>query len=154
MNEFKHIAVTAAEDGDVVIRAGIADADSVAQAESVTQSVPDFAAAQATGQTVDVAAGQAPKQAVDSAVESMPESQVVRPIEAIGSIEPDEERASHPKPESGNQAPHRTAKDDSYHETTLADLESGPMPFAQKVVIIAAVVCIIGALVYYFVFMG
>jgi phage/plasmid primase-like uncharacterized protein len=153
MSEFKHIAVTAAEDDDVVIRAGIADADSVAQAESVTQSVPDFAAAQAPKQAVDSAA-QAPKQAVDSAVESMPESQVVRPIEAIGSIEPGKERASHPKPESGNQAPHRTAKADSYHETTLADLESEPMPFAQKGVIIAAVVCIIGALVYYFVFMG
>lgn len=142
MSEFKHIAVTAAEDDDVVIRAGIADADSVAQAESVTQSVPDFAV------------GQAAKQVVDSATEPMSESQAVKPIDTIGLIEPCEERASLPKPESGNQAPHRTAKADSYHETTLADLESEPMPFAQKVVIIAAVVCIIGALVYYFVFMG
>ena len=42
---------------------------------------------------------------------------------------------------------------DDYHETTLEDLESGGMPFAQRVVIVAAVVCIIGALVYYFVAM-
>ena len=42
---------------------------------------------------------------------------------------------------------------DSYHETTLEDLEGTPMPLAQKIVIIAAVICIIGALVYYFVAM-
>ena len=102
----------------------------------------------------DSAVGQAAKQVVDAAVEPTPEPHAVRPVEAIESIEPCEERASLPKPESGNQAPRRTAKADSYHETTLADLESEPMPFAQKVVIIAAVVCIIGALVYYFVFMG
>ena len=42
---------------------------------------------------------------------------------------------------------------DAYHETTLEDLEPTPMPLAQRIVIIAAVVCIIGALVYYFVAM-
>lgn len=46
----------------------------------------------------------------------------------------------------------RKAKDD-YHETTLEDLEPTKMPFAQRVVIVAAVLCIIGALVYYFVAM-
>ena len=40
-----------------------------------------------------------------------------------------------------------------YQETTLEDLESTSMPLAQRIVIIAAVVCIIGALVYYFVAM-
>ena len=38
-------------------------------------------------------------------------------------------------------------------ETTLADLEGEPMPLAQRIVIAAAIVCIIGAFVYYFMFM-
>ena len=44
-------------------------------------------------------------------------------------------------------------KKDAYRETTLEDLKQEPMPFAQRVVIIAAIVCIIGALIYYFAFM-
>lgn len=47
----------------------------------------------------------------------------------------------------------KAAPSAGYRETTLEDLESSRMPFAQKVVIIAAVVCIIGAIVYYFVAM-
>lgn len=154
MSEFKHIAVTAAEDDDVVIRAGIADVDDTAQAEPVTLNVVDSAVGQVPAHEVDPAAGRVPAHVVGSATEPMPEPQAVRPVEAIESMDPHEERASRSKPESGNRAPRRAAKTDSYHETTLADLESEPMPFAQKVVIIAAVVCIIGALVYYFVFMG
>jgi len=42
---------------------------------------------------------------------------------------------------------------DAYREPTLEDLEPTPMPIAQRIVIVAAVVCIIGALVYYFVAM-
>ena len=42
---------------------------------------------------------------------------------------------------------------DAYRATSLDDLKSSPMPLAQRVVIVAAVVCIIGALVYYFVAM-
>ena len=42
---------------------------------------------------------------------------------------------------------------DEYRETTLEDLDSTPMPLVQRIVIVAAVVCIIGALVYYFVVM-
>ena len=47
---------------------------------------------------------------------------------------------------------HRPAQDE-YREPTLEDLESSPMPIAQKIVIIAAVICIIGALVYCVAFM-
>ena len=47
---------------------------------------------------------------------------------------------------------HRPAKDE-YREQTLEDLDSAPMPTAQKIVIIAAIVCIIGALVYCIAFM-
>ena len=38
-------------------------------------------------------------------------------------------------------------------ETTLEDLESSKMPAMQRAVIIAAIVCIIGAIIYYFVAM-
>ena len=48
----------------------------------------------------------------------------------------------------------KPAARDEYRETTLEDLEGTPMPLAQRVVIIAAVVCIIGALVYYFTVMS
>lgn len=44
-------------------------------------------------------------------------------------------------------------RDDAHRETALEDLESAPLPLTQKIVIIAAVVCIIGALIYYFVAM-
>ena len=42
---------------------------------------------------------------------------------------------------------------DTYHETTLEDLNSTQMPLAQKIVIVAAIVCIIGAVIYYFAFL-
>ena len=38
---------------------------------------------------------------------------------------------------------------DQYQETTLEDLEGAKMPLAQRIVIVAAVICIIGAVVYY-----
>lgn len=69
------------------------------------------------------------------------------------------EEAPDPRPEAELQPEmHRASKstaskDDSYRETTLEDLEQGPMPIAQRVVIVAAIVCIIGALIYYFAFM-
>ena len=44
-------------------------------------------------------------------------------------------------------------KKDAYHETTLEDLNSTQMPLAQKIVIAAAIVCIIGAVIYYFAFL-
>lgn len=49
--------------------------------------------------------------------------------------------AQKPKPESG------------YRETTLEDLQGKPMPLIQKVVIVAAIVCIIGAVIYCVAFM-
>lgn len=61
-------------------------------------------------------------------------------------------RAQAPREEAAEPKPAKTkpAARDAYHETTLEDLERTPMPLAQRIVIIAAVVCIIGALVYYF----
>ena len=47
------------------------------------------------------------------------------------------------------KAPHA----DAYRETTLEDLKGEPMSLTQRIVIIAAVVCIIGAIIYYVAFM-
>lgn len=63
-----------------------------------------------------------------------------------------------PQPQSppASKATKTTVKqppEDGFHETTLEDLQSTSMPFAQKIVIVAAVICIIGAIVYYFVAM-
>ena len=70
-------------------------------------------------------------------------------VEAPAQNAGDEPAAEEPKP-SGSKKD--SSKKDSYHEATLEDLKQEPMP-AQRVVIIAAIVCIIGALIYYFAFM-
>lgn len=61
-------------------------------------------------------------------------------------------------PASGVSAPTRQKADKSprndYQPTTLDDLKGKPMPAMQKIIIIAAVLCIIGAIVYCVAFMG
>lgn len=62
------------------------------------------------------------------------------------------------RPDSADERPERkTAKrprpDDGYRETTLEDLKGEKMSTTQRVVIIAAIICIIGAIVYYLAFM-
>ncbi|MBQ9043703.1 MAG: SURF2 Surfeit locus protein 2 [Eggerthellaceae bacterium] len=66
---------------------------------------------------------------------------------------PAEEPKQQPKPKPAAKSAAKPARKDDYRETTLEDLEGKPMPFAQKVTIIAAIVCIIGAVIYYFAFM-
>lgn len=108
---FKHITVTAPEEEDVVILAGMASSEAAEEAEDVEVAAVD-----------------------DEAVQP----------EAVAQPE-----AVQPKPVKRSKP-----KTDSYHETTLEDLKSTPMPLAQRVVIVAAIVCIIGAVIYCAVFMG
>ena len=129
--EFKHISVTPAEEEDVVIRAGLPE---------VPEDNPAEAGIQVEG---EVEGEDAPGQ------ESAPPADEP-PAEAPVADEPDAEAPPAEAPAGRT----RTKKADDYHETTLADLDSGPMPMAQRIVIIAAVICIIGALAYYFAFMG
>lgn len=115
---FKHIAVTAAEEDDFVIRAGVPDQ---------------------------------PEASLEPELE---ERGTVEPVDSP-EVEVDEE----PEPEvefEPESAPTRkpaAKKKDAYHETTLEDLNSTQMPLAQKIVIAAAIVCIIGAVIYYFAFL-
>ena len=134
-NEFKHIAVTAADEDDFVIKAGIVDDSAPAAVPAETASAPRPAHEQA---------------AVVEHVE--------KPASQESSIDkkPPVQTASEQVPTPANPPRGQTSskKRDTYRETTLEDLESAPMPLAQRIVIIAAVVCIIGAVIYYFAFMG
>ena len=62
-------------------------------------------------------------------------------------------QSDQPVPEPTKAKPSTQKKRDDYREATLEDLKSQPMPLAQKIVIAAAVVCIIGAIVYYLLFL-
>lgn len=108
---FKHITVTAPEEEDVVILAGMASSEPAEEAQDVESAAKD--------------------------------DEVVQPEEVP------QPKAAQPKPVKRSKP-----KADAYQETTLEDLKSAPMPFAQRVVIIAAIVCIIGAVIYCAVFMG
>lgn len=115
---FKHIAVTAAEEDDFVIRAGVSE-----QPEAALESEPEEQEEVEPVVSSEVEVDEKP----ESKVELEPEPAPVRkPIEK---------------------------KKDAYHETTLEDLNSTQMPLAQKIVIAAAIVCIIGAVIYYFAFL-
>ena len=52
-----------------------------------------------------------------------------------------------------NENPKRRPRDDGYHETTLEDLESGPMPAAQRITLIVVAVLLVIAIAYYFAFL-
>lgn len=84
-----------------------------------------------------------------------PEHDAADAREFAAAAEPGSGRAAEPEPEAegATAASPEPSPAAAFRETTLDDLESSPMPFAQRVVIVAAVVCIIGALVYYFVAM-
>ena len=122
---FRHIAVTAADEDDVVITAGLQSGEIGGQ-DTLSDTVPER----------------------DEAPFEMPEEV---PADSIADDGGPEGRAVAERAERSASRPSKKA--DAYHETTLEDLEPAPMPMTQKVVIIAAVVCIIGALLYCFVFM-
>ena len=180
---FKHIAVNAADDDDFVIRVGApdvnqgaeplegaedaaanqlegADGDAAAETASVAGSASEAAAdvapvagaaaayeavtdeAEPTGSAVDAAAEQAAvPEGSDFASEAAP---------AVAAAAADVRGKA--KNVAG-ESQRRPQKDDGYHETTLEDLKGEKMSLTQRVVIIAAIICIIGAIVYYFAFM-
>ncbi len=75
-------------------------------------------------------------------------------VESLDKVKADDEPVFDEAPvKQASRTLPKQAKD-SYHETTLDDLESAPMPMAQRIVIIAAIICIIGAVIYYLAFMG
>lgn len=74
--------------------------------------------------------------------EVQPQSEPQEP-EAQSEVQP--EPVVEPQP-----APKDSVRDDGYRETTLDDLKGSPMPFAQKAVLVAAVLLIVAAVAYWF----
>lgn len=65
-----------------------------------------------------------------------------------------ETQAQPQQPQPRPKAQSQPKKRDDYREATLEDLQPQPMSLTHKIVITAAVLCIIGAIVYCFVFLG
>lgn len=133
---FRHISVTPPDDDDFVINAGIVrDSAFDSQVDEADMGASD-------GTTAE------------------PQGTSMRSDENEGGALGDGGRADGPAAESAESkkaeqaAKRRGADGGEFQETTLQDLQGEPMPFTQKVVIIAAVVCIIGALAYYFICMS
>lgn len=74
-------------------------------------------------------------------------------IESSGALEtePKAVTASESAPESRREVGRASA--DAYSDPALSGLDAEPMPLAQKIVIVAAIVCIIGAIAFYLIAM-
>ena len=145
------IKVTPAEEDEVIV-AGMPSGKEVDGASAVGANDAFVNEPPAVEQTP--APRQAPPAAESTPLSSTPSTQPASspapaPSEADGKPGVAKDAVSRSAPAA--KQPKR-AKDE-YHETTLEDLESTSMPLAQRIVIVAAVVCIIGALIYYFVAM-
>ena len=138
---FKHITVTAPEEDDVVIMAG-ASAPASHECAEASEDVGMVETSAARPERVD-----APDDA--GMVEKSGRGALCAPAERSEAAFQSPVTPSAPEKRS---QPARAK--DAYAEPTLQDLEDAPMPLAQRIVIIAAVVCIIGAVIYYFAFMG
>ena len=133
-DDFKHIKVTAPEEDDVVIVAG-----APRKAEPSGPEGVDIA--QASANEPAPASAHAPAQQAAKGDSSKGDSDK-------GDTEPAPEKTTTEKPKA------KAAPADGYRETTLEDLEDRSMPLTQKIVIIAAIICIIGAVIYCVAFMG
>ena len=150
MGTFKHITVTAADEDEVII-AGVGAVESTAPDAAIKPDAatgPDAAAEPDASTELDAStdpdAAAPSAEGSDLGSEPMPEA-------APGSDRI--EASATPVPSQAAPVKRKKARADNYRETTLEDLESQSMPLAQKIVIIAAVVCIIGAIVYYLLFL-
>ena len=125
-SEFKHISVSTADEDDEVIVAGM------------TRPEP-------------ARAGASPAPVPESSLELQPEPE---PQSEPDPKSEQERGSSAASVQSGKRVDGAGRADsDGYRQTTLDDLKGEPMSLTQKVVIIAAIICIIGAIVYYCVFM-
>ena len=123
--KYSFITVSADDDDDVVIQAGIPAAATVVEPELEPEPVPEPEPAE------DFAPEPEPAPAAEPLVESAP-----APAPAVAA------------------APSAGAKQKSgYRETTLEDLDSAPMGTTQKVIIVAAVLGVLAFVAYYLFFM-
>lgn len=136
---FKHITVTAAEEEDVVIHAGLPSRNDERPASEAGEGL----------------AGENLMPEDSSLEDPIAENAPLAEAETIEAAVPEDALAEKPAPSKASpKARPRKDRDDEYHPTTLDDLQGAPMPKMQKAVIIAAIVCIIGAIIYYVAFMS
>lgn len=128
MNDFKRITVKAAEEEDEVIIAGVG-------------------ASARTGERSDDWAEVQPAKEVER-THVQPASQHTSVQDVDGPTASATGGSPKRKASDSTKAP-----DKGYRATTLEDLNSSPMTTTQKIVIVAALICIIGAVVYYLVAM-
>ncbi len=121
---FSHITVTAADDDDIVIQAGI-----VEPAEPEPEPELELE----------------PEQEPEPDVRQSPGGVSHSEEDASGEAEEEPAEMRHP---SGALS-HEGAPSDGYHETTLADLESAKMSRAQKAVIVVALLGIVAFVAWY-----
>lgn len=144
------ITVTPAEEDEVIV-AGLPAEQTPEPARFTGIADESSAEAASVGQTGVV--GQDSNGKGPSAVEQASAAKETAATSAKPSATVESASVSTAAPEPAIASTGRRKAKDEYHETTLEDLEPTKMPFAQRVVIVAAVLCIIGALVYYFVAM-
>lgn len=131
---FKHISVVAEPEEDMVIEAGVTRHVVPAPTMPGPEAAPPAVPAQKP-------AADAPAQKIAEAAPAVEE----KPAKVSGAAG---EKAA------GGDRGKRAAADDDYRDPTLDDLKGAPMPMAQKIVIVAAVVLIVIAVVYCTLFMG
>lgn len=120
---FTHITVSADDDDDVVIQAGIADGPA--------EAGEDAEGAEAADEAAD--ASDVPEEAAD--------------LEADGETDAAAESEAEPAPAPKAAAPR--AERDGYRETTLDDLAEGKMSTTQKAVIVVALLGIAAFVAWY-----
>lgn len=125
--KFSHITLTSDDDDDIVIEAGL-------------RSEPEV------GEYEEAASGN------DAFLEALPEEVAE---ESEGFTENNDILEEEPEVfQEAEQTEHSVKqKSGGYSETTLEDLKGASMPFVQKVVIACALVFLIVAVLYYFLFM-
>ena len=171
MGDFKRITVTSAEDDEVIL-AGIGDVETAAVQEVSAQTVEasELSPSARKGETPELSQvdreGAAPEVTPEPAAEfagvarnSSPDSTAeIAEIADVADVPSAEEvqvgaAAAASNASASSAKPKRRPRDDGYQETTLEDLESGPMPAAQKITLIVVAVLLVIAIAYYFAFL-
>ncbi len=127
---FSHITVSADDEDDFVIHAGVRPGAKAAQQQETLAS--------------PVVESSKPAPAQDPSLEEALRSEPA--AEASVSVEPSSTEAAQGDARSARR---KSSEGEAYRETQLEDLKGAPMPTAQKVVIIVAALAVIGFIVYY-----
>ncbi len=169
---FPHIVVTSDDDDDIVIQAGVStsaqskDATDTSAANTATSNGTDSSLN--TGKTptesadntndpegdISLSTGKTPPTPVEneasdekSCEPSPNESPTDKTSQNVSTDNMKNASEPHTKKASG-----KTPKEDTYHETTLEDIENTKMSTMQKIIIVLAIIVIIGFVIYYFAF--